>query len=471
MSLPFRAKPAAETLPLTLLTKQALPGWLTRAGAVRRAWVQGSGFKAAAGELCLLPGRDGAPAGALVGIAGDGGPDDLWTAAGLSGRLPEGSWRFDPEPAGPEATRLALGWALGAYSFTRYKQPGRAAAELVWPARADRGYVERAARAAALVRDLVNTPAEDMGPAELAKAAAAMARRLGMTTRVIEGEALLEKNFPLIHAVGRASQRAPRLIDLAWGKAAHPKVTLVGKGVCFDTGGLDIKSDAGMKLMKKDMGGAAHALGLAQMIVEAKLPVRLRVLVPAVENAVAGNALRPLDVVKSRKGLTVEIGNTDAEGRLILADALTEASRDKPALLVDFATLTGAARVALGPELPALFCNDDALADELARHAAAEADPLWRLPLWQPYRKRLDSKVADLNNIAEGGFAGSIYAALFMQDFIEPGIPWLHFDLFAWNPYARPGRPEGAEAQVIRAVYALIAARFGGKREAPSASN
>jgi leucyl aminopeptidase len=471
LSLPFRAKPAAETLPLTLLTKQTLPGWLTRAGAVRRAWVQGSGFKAAPGDLCLLPGRDGAPAGALVGLAGDGAAEDLWTAAGLPGRLPEGSYRLDPEPAGPEATRLALGWALGAYSFTRYKPPGRPPAELVWPARADRFHVERAARGAALVRDLVNTPAEDMGPAELAEAAGAMARRLSMTARVIEGEQLLEKNFPLIHAVGRASARAPRLIDLSWGKAAHPKVTIVGKGVCFDTGGLDLKNDAGMKLMKKDMGGAAHALGLAQMIVEAKLPVRLRVLVPAVENSVSGNALRPLDVIKSRKGLTVEIGNTDAEGRLILADALTEACRDKPALLVDFATLTGAARVALGPELPALFCNDDAIADELARHAAAEADPMWRMPLWQPYRKRLDSKVADLNNISDGPFAGAVTAALFMQDFVEPGIPWVHFDLFAWNPYGRPGRPEGAEAQVIRAVYALLAARFGAGRGAVSANN
>jgi leucyl aminopeptidase len=461
LSLPFRAKPAAETLPLTPLTAQALPAWLTRAGAVRRAWVQGSGFRAAPGELCLLPGRDGAPAGALVGIAGDNGADDLWTAAGLSGRLPEGSYRLDPEPAAAEATRFALGWALGAYSFVRYRKPGRAPAELVWPARADRAQVERSANASALVRDLVNTPAEDMGPAELAQEANAVARRLGMTARVIEGEELRTKNFPLIHAVGRASVRAPRLIDLSWGKTAHPRVTVIGKGVCFDTGGLDLKNDAGMKLMKKDMGGAAHALGLAQMIVEAKLPVRLRVLIPAVENSVAGNAIRPLDVVKSRKGLTVEIGNTDAEGRLILADALAEASREKPALMFDFATLTGAARVALGPELPALFCNDDAMADELARHAAAEADPMWRLPLWQPYRKRLDSRVADLNNISDGPFAGAITAALFMQEFVDPGIPWAHLDLFAWNPHGRPGRPEGAEAQTIRAIHALIAARFG----------
>ncbi len=462
MSLPFRTKPAANSLPLTLLTRASLPAWLARAGEAQRKWVEGSGFKAGAGELCLVPGRAGIPAAVLAGIAGDGGAEDLWTAAGLPGRLPAGSYRLQDEPDPARATRIALGWALGAYSFARYKKkPGRTPAELVWPANADRGHVERAARANALVRDLVNTPAEDMGPAELAQAARAMARRLGMTARVIEGEALRRRNFPMIHAVGRASARAPRLIDLAWGRPAHPRVTIVGKGVCFDTGGLNIKNDAGMRLMKKDMGGAAHALGLAQMIVEAKLKVRLRVLVPAVENAVSGNALRPLDVIRSRKGLTVEIGNTDAEGRLVLADALTEASAEKPELLIDFATLTGAARVALGPELPALFCNDDALAEALARHAVDAADPMWRLPLWRPYRKRLDSRVADLNNASDGPFAGAITAALFMQDFIGRDIPWIHFDLFAWNPYGRPGRPEGAEAQTIRAVYALLASRYG----------
>ena len=461
MSLPLRTKSAADTLPLTFLTKASLPAWLERAGEAQRKWVGGNGFRGGAGELCLIPGRDGAPAAALAGMAGDGGAEDLWTAAALPGRLPAGSYRLQDEPAAAEATRIALGWALGAYSFARYKKPGNAPAELVWPANADRGHVERAARANALVRDLINTPAEDMGPAELAQAARAMARRLGMTARVIEGEALLRKNFPLIHTVGRASARAPRLIDLSWGKPSHPRVTIVGKGVCFDTGGVDLKNDAGMRLMKKDMGGAAHALGLAQMIVEAKLKVRLRVLVPAVENAVSGNAMRPLDVVRSRKGLTVEIGNTDAEGRLILADALTEASAEKPELLIDFATLTGAARVALGPELPALFCNDDALAEALSRHAVETADPMWRLPLWQPYRKRLDSRVADLNNVSDGPFAGAITAALFMQDFIDKGIPWIHFDLFAWNPYGRPGRPEGAEAQTIRAVYALLASRYG----------
>ena len=464
MSLPLRPRPDTRTLPLTILTKTGLATWLKGAAAAPRNWVEGSGFKAEPGEICLVPGEDGRPARALVGMPTEDGGEALWTAAGFTTRLPQGSYRLDPEPADKAATRFALGWALGAYAFARYKKPGRPAAELVWPAGADREAVERMAGAIFFARDLINTPAEDMGPAELAEAARAMARELGMKATVIEGDALTAKNYPLIHMVGRASARAPRLIDLRWGRSSDPRVTLVGKGVCFDTGGLDLKPESAMKNMKKDMGGAAHALALAQMIVRAELPVRLRVLVPAVENAVSGNAMRPLDVVRSRKGLTVEIGNTDAEGRLILADALADASDEKPDLIVDFATLTGAARVALGPELPALFCNDDGLAADLTRHAEAEADPMWRLPLWQPYRRRLDSRIADLNNISDGPFAGAVTAALFMQEFVGKDIPWAHFDLFAWNPYGRPGRPEGGEAQVIRAVYALIAERFGRTR-------
>jgi leucyl aminopeptidase len=300
-----------------------------------------------------------------------------------------------------------------------------------------------------------------MGPGELADAATAMAAELGMQARVVTGVDLLAEGHRLIHAVGRASARPPRLIDLSWGDPGHPKVTLVGKGVCFDTGGLDIKGADGMKLMKKDMGGGAHVLGLARMIVRGRLPLRLRVLVAAVENAIAGNAFRPLDIVESRKGLTVEIGNTDAEGRLILADALDLASADRPALIVDMATLTGAARVALGPDLPAAFCDDETLAAALARHAAAEADPVWRLPLWKPYRTLLDSKTADINNVSSGPMAGSITAALFMQEFVGTGIPWVHFDLYAWNANARPGRPEGAQTQALRALYALIAERVG----------
>jgi leucyl aminopeptidase len=442
---------------LLLLREAAVPRWLRAAPAGQRRWLQGTGFKGRAGELALLAG-EGAPS-ALFVCGDDGSSADFWRLAGLPHRLPAGTWRAQGVDAAG-ANRLALAWGIGAYQFTRYRRAERAPAALVWPEPADRAAISRAVGAAALARDLINTPAHDLGPTALAQAAVQMARRHRMRARVIVGEALLKNGYGLIHAVGRAATDAPRLIDLAWGEARHPKVTLVGKGVCFDSGGLDMKSADGMKLMKKDMGGAAHALALAQMIVQAKLPVRLRVLVPAVENAVAGNALRPLDVIRSKKGLTVEIGNTDAEGRLILADAIDEACREKPALLVDLATLTGAARTALGPELPALFANDDALAAELLEHGEREADPMWRLPLWRPYAGRLKSGVADLNNVAEGTMAGAITAALFLQEFVAPGVPWIHLDIFGWNPWPAPGRPVGAQAQCLRALYALIAARF-----------
>ncbi|MGA7867941.1 MAG: leucyl aminopeptidase family protein, partial [Stellaceae bacterium] len=296
---------------------------------------------------------------------------------------------------------------------------------------------------------------------ELAGEAVRVAKAAGARHRVIVGDDLLAENYPTIHAVGRASVRAPRLVDIVWGDPAAPKVTLVGKGVCFDSGGLDLKTASGMRLMKKDMAGAAIVLGLAQAIMDARLPVRLRVLLPCVENAVSGNAMRPLDIVRTRKGLTVEIGNTDAEGRLILCDALAEASTEKPELLIDMATLTGAARVALGPELAALFCNDDALARDLLETAKAEDDPMWRMPLWRPYRKMIDSKIADINNVSESPHAGAITAALYLQEFVEPGIPWAHLDVMAWNPQSRPGRSEGAEATALRALYAHIAQRFG----------
>jgi len=334
-------------------------------------------------------------------------------------------------------------------------------ARLVWPEGADRGLAERLANAVCLARDLINTPASDLGPAELADAAVTVAQNAGATHRVITGDALLAENYPTIHAVGRASSRQPRLVDIRWGEERAPKVTLVGKGVCFDSGGLDLKPASGMKMMKKDMGGAAIMLGLAQALIQGGLPVRLRVLLPLVENAVSGNAMRPLDIVKTRKGITVEIGNTDAEGRLILCDALAEACTEEPAMIVDAATLTGAARVALGPELPALFCNDDGLAAGLIAAGMAEDDPMWRMPLWRSYRKLLDSKAADINNVSDGPHAGAITAALYLQEFVEPGIPWAHLDVMAWNAKARPGRPEGAEAQTLRAVYAYIAGRFG----------
>jgi leucyl aminopeptidase len=317
--------------------------------------------------------------------------------------------------------------------------------------------VTREAEAIFLGRDLINTPAGDLLPSGLAQAAEDLAKRHGAEFREIVGADLLSMGYPAIHAVGRASADAPRLIDIGWGSLAHPRVTLVGKGVCFDSGGLDIKPAAGMQLMKKDMGGAAAVLALAHMIMAADLKLRLRVLVPAVENAIAGNAFRPLDVLGTRKGLTVEVGNTDAEGRLILADALTEADSEKPALLIDCATLTGAARVALGPELPALFARQDALADRLLGCGRAVADPLWRLPLWPGYRKTLDSKVADLSSTGESALHGAITAALFLAEFVDPATQWVHLDIYAWNAKTRPGRPEGGEPSAVRALYELAA--------------
>lgn len=449
------AQENAGTIPITPVASKALAAWLERQPERIARWVKGSRFEAKPGQFLLLPGDDGAPGSVLLGVEDR---PDTWSWGGLPLALPEGRYRVDAQLSAAHATRAALGWGLGGYQFTRYRKAKRKPAALVWPETADRAAVERAVDATFLVRDLVNTPSEEMGPAELAEAAVTVARAHGAKAQVTIGDALLKRNYPMIHAVGRASSRAPRLIDLRWGERG-PRITLVGKGVCFDSGGLDLKPAAGMELMKKDMGGAAHVIGLARMIMEAKLPVRLRVLVPAVENSVSGNAVRPLDVIRTRKGLTVEIGNTDAEGRLILCDALAEAATEKPDLVIDCATLTGAARVALGPELPAMFANDDATAEALLRHGLAEDDPVWRMPLHKDYRPMLDSKVADMNNVSGGSFAGAITAALFLQEFVDPGIPWVHLDLYAWNSRARPGRPEGGEAMAMRALYALIAER------------
>jgi leucyl aminopeptidase len=449
-------------VPITALRKSQLPAWLAKAAEHERNWLTSIGFTADAGKHALVPGEAGNLARVLVGVgdvADVGGT--MWALAGLPEGLPEGSYRLKTVPDGADPTRLALGWALATYAFTRYHAKSRPAAALVWPEGADRGRVERLARAAFLARDLANTPAGDLGPEELAAEAVRVAKAAGARHRVIVGDDLLAENFPTIHAVGRASDRAPRLVDIVWGDSAAPKVTLVGKGVCFDTGGLDLKTASGMRLMKKDMAGAAIVLGLAQAIMDASLPVRLRVLLPMVENAVSGNAVHPMDIVRTRKGLTVEIGNTDAEGRLILCDALAEASTEKPELLIDMATLTGAARVALGPELAALFCNDEGLARGLLEAAEVEEDPMWRMPLWRPYRKMIDSKIADLNNVSESPHAGAVTAALYLQEFVEPGIPWAHLDVMAWNPQSRPGRPEGAEATALRALYTHVAARFG----------
>jgi leucyl aminopeptidase len=449
-------------VPITALTKDRLSTWLETAPERERNWARSTGFTAETGKPVLVPGENGRLGRVLAGLgAGPDATSTMWALAGLADGLPEGSYRLDPVPDGAEPTRLALGWALATYAFARYHAKPASGAALVWPAGADRGRVERLARAAFLARDLTNTPAGDLGPEELAQAAVRVAEEGGACHRVIVGDDLLGENYPTIHAVGRASTRPPWLVDLVWGDPAAPKVTLVGKGVCFDTGGLDLKPASGMRLMKKDMGGAAIVLGLAQAIMDARLPVRLRVLLPCVENSVSGNAMRPTDIIRTRKGLTVEIGNTDAEGRLILCDALAEASTETPQLLIDMATLTGAARVALGPELAALFCNDDKLAAALLDAADAEEDPMWRMPLWRPYRKMIDSKIADLNNVSEGPHAGAITAALYLQEFVEPGIPWAHLDVMAWNPQSRPGRPEGAEATALRALYAHISRRFG----------
>jgi len=448
-------------VPVGAHTKDGLANWLAAATERERNWVQSIGFAAEAGKFALVPGEDGRLGRVLLGLGEGAEAATMWALAGLPADLPEGSYRLDPAPDGVDSTRLALGWALATYSFTRYHAKPASGAALVWPEGADRSRVERLARAVFLARDLINTPAGDLGPEELAQVAIGVAEKAGACHRVIVGDELLAENYPTIHAVGRASIRAPRLVDITWGEPSAPKLTLVGKGVCFDSGGLDLKPASGMLLMKKDMAGAAIMLGLAQAIIEAKLPVRLRLLLPCVENSVSGNAMRPMDIVRTRKGLTVEIGNTDAEGRLILCDALAEASSEKPALLIDMATLTGAARVALGPELAALFCNDDPLAAALLEAAASEEDPMWRMPLWQPYRRMLDSKVADLNNVSEGPHAGAVTAALYLQEFVEPGIPWAHFDVMAWSPRSRPGRPEGAEATALRALYAHITRRFG----------
>jgi leucyl aminopeptidase len=449
-------------IPIAILTKDEFAAWLESAPLRERAWLTSLGFSAERGKHALVSAENGQLARVVVGL-GDGTEPDgtMWALAGLSTALPEASYRLGTFPQGADPTRLALGWALGTYAFSRYSSKTRPDATLVWPKGADCGHVERLARAIFLARDLANTPASDLGPEELAAEAVRVADAAGGRHRVIVGDELLTENYPTIHTVGRASVRAPRLVDIVWGEPTAPRVTLVGKGVCFDSGGLDLKTASGMRLMKKDMAGAAIVLGLAQAIMDANLPVRLRVLLPCVENAVSGNAMRPMDIVRTRKGLTVEIGNTDAEGRLILCDALAEASTEKPALLIDMATLTGAARVALGPELAALFCNDEALARDLLDAATAEEDPMWRMPLWRPYRKMIDSKIADINNVSESPHAGAITAALYLQEFVDPAVPWAHLDVMAWNTHSRPGRPEGAEATALRALYAHIAHRFG----------
>ena len=451
--------PGTSPAPVWFVTADSYAQVREQLEPAARRFAEAASFEPRPGQFLLLPGPDGLVSGALFGLESASRPDkDRFLPGRLPLLLPAGSWRFANAPHEPRLAALAF--ALGSYKFTRYRKADQNGAQLEIPDGVDAAELSRIATGVALARDLTNTPANDLGPAELEQAARELASRHGAGVEATVGEALLQRNFPLIHAVGRAAARAPRLIDLTWGDPGAPKVTLVGKGVCFDTGGLDIKPDSAMLIMKKDMGGAACVLGAAHMIMDAGLKLRLRVLIPAVENAISGDAFRPLDVYKSRKGITVEIGNTDAEGRLVLADALALADEENPALIVDMATLTGAARVALGPELPPFYTGDDTLASDLARHARAENDPMWRMPLWRPYESLLDSKTADINNVG-GSFAGSITAALFLSRFVGAKA-WAHFDVYGWTPSAKPARPDGGECQVARALYALLQERYGG---------
>jgi leucyl aminopeptidase len=426
------------------------------------AWATAHGFRGKAGQLLLVPGPDGNPAEALFGT---GDRFEPARCRALAASLPTGDWRLEGLDAA-DGQRAAVAFGLGGYRFDRYRaRPDAPTPRLVLPAGVDGAEVERIVAAAALAREMVDTPAADMGPLQIETIAREIAEAHGATLTVTTGDALLEANYPAVHAVGRAADpaRAPRLIELGWrlDQTALPLVALVGKGVVFDTGGLDIKPAAGMRNMKKDMGGAAHVLALARLVMQADLPVRLVVIVPAVENAISGDAFRPGDILATRQGLTIEVGNTDAEGRLILADALTRAGEHSPDLTLDFATLTGAARIALGPELPPLYTDDEALAASLLTAAAEVDDPLWRMPLWPGYRPAVEAEIADLrNDPAAWAQAGSVTAALFLQRFAPRTGAWAHLDVFAWNPRGRPGWPEGGEAQGLRAAYRMLCTRY-----------
>jgi len=464
------APPGAPAIPLWLLRESDLAAFKAAQPTAVGVWLEQHAFVAERHRVLGIPGSSGELMGAVAGLGPleDWSRLSLWQVSGLIERLPARDYLLATPLAAQPAAQFLLGWLSGGYRLTRFKSEAAAPkttpavrARLLPPAGVDTQAVVNQATACAWARDLINAPASALGPGELAEAARALAAEFAAEFRCLVGDDLLAQNYPLVHAVGRASAQAPRLIDIRWGDPAKPLVTLVGKGVCFDSGGLDIKPGAGMLLMKKDMGGAAVALGLARCLMARAAPIRLRVLIPAVENSIAGGAYRPGDILRSRRGITVEIGNTDAEGRLILADALAEADSERPALLLDFATLTGAARVALGPELPAVFSNDDSLAADLQRCGDLEVDPVWPMPLWDSYDEELSSRIADLNNVASSSFAGAIFGALFLRRFVSASAAWAHFDLYAWNGRDRPGRPVGAEAQCLRLADRLIAERFG----------
>ncbi|HEU0098373.1 MAG TPA: leucyl aminopeptidase family protein [Allosphingosinicella sp.] len=451
---PDKGQPATA---LHLVDKKGFDAWLKAQPARIRQSVSAQGFKGEGYQLAVLPGEQ-SEWSAVLGVAN---VDELspWCLAKAAESLPEGRYRVEGRGPGP----AALGWLLAQYRFERYKKAeGKAGPRvLLSPEAARIEEMVRLAEAVSLVRDLVNVPAGDLGPAELESAVRELAEECGAEVSVTSGPAL-DEGYPMIAAVGRAAaaDRAPRLVELEWGDRRHPRIAIVGKGVCFDSGGLDIKPASGMRLMKKDMGGAAHALALAALVMKGRLPVRLHLLLPAVENSVSGAAFRPGDVLRSRKGLTVEVDNTDAEGRLILGDALARAAEDEPELILDFATLTGAARVALGPDLPALFANDDALAEALLAGGRACADPVWRMPLWSPYEDMLASDIADMSNSSDLPMAGAVTAALFLRKFVPEGLPWAHFDTFAWRGSAKPGRPKGGDALGLRAAWSALSDRY-----------
>ncbi|WP_141454156.1 leucyl aminopeptidase family protein [Pseudoxanthomonas sp. z9] len=450
---PGYTQDSSQARPLHVVERGGWESWRDAQPAAVRAWLEAQNYTAAPGTLALLPGDDGL-AGAIIGV---GDPLDPYSYAHAPFALPAGDWRIVHDLDAGARAALQLGWGLGGYRFSRYKTPSRVPARLVL------GEPDAEAldllTASLRVRDWVNTPTEHMGPDELEAAARAIAEAHDADIDVIAGDQLLAQNFPAIHAVGRASHRAPRLIALQWGDPAHPHVALVGKGVCFDTGGLDIKPADGMRNMKKDMGGAAHALALAGLVMARGLPVRLTLLLPAVENSIGPNAFRPGEIIATRKGISVEIDNTDAEGRVILCDALTYAGEQSPEIVLDFATLTGAARIALGPDLPALFANDDALANDWIAAGDRMRDPVWRMPLWRPYLRYLTSNVADLAN-AGSRMAGAVTAALYLERFLPANQKWAHLDVYAWNDSDRPGRPAGGEALALRSAYALLKARY-----------
>jgi leucyl aminopeptidase len=453
----FATESGDKPIPIIPVLRDAYDAWLARQSVTRRNWLLGTGYKVTNDAPCLLPRLDGGLDAIVIGVDSEG---SLWPFGALPGSIPPGDYRVEAGWSGEQLAQAALGWGLGAYRFQGYRKVDQELPRLVLSENAESASVQDQVEVIYLVRDLINTPAADMMPEHLAEVAAGLAERNGAQLHQIVGDELLARGYPAVHAVGRASTRAPRLIDMTWGDPKNPKLTLVGKGVCFDSGGLDIKSSSGMRLMKKDMGGAAHVLGLAQLVMASKLPVRLRMLIPAVENALAGNAFRPGDVLNSRGGLTIEIDNTDAEGRVILCDALAEAVGENPEMIVDFATLTGAARIALGTELPGFFTASESLAGGLTKAASHVRDPVWRLPLFAPYRQQLDSDIADILNSSPEPYGGAITAALFLQAFVPDSCEWVHFDVMAWNGRARPGRPKGGEAMGLRAAYAYLRERF-----------